>query len=396
MKKLMVLGASILQLPAIKQAKEMDIYVVAVDVDPNAIGFEYADECEIISTVDTDKIVVAAQTHKIQGIMTLASDTPMVSVARVAEIMGLKSIGSKCALNATNKALMRDCLRKNKVAVPTYYKVADIAECIEAVSFIRGYCMVKPVDNSGSRGVSLLKDVDNMAAIYAAYEYSSKNSRCGNIIVEEFMQGSEVSVETMSVDGVCYVIQITDKVTTGAPYFVEMGHSQPSILPVITQEKISQLAIEAVNAIGILDGPAHVEIIVTTNGPKIVELGARLGGDSITTHLVPLSTGINMVELAIKSALGEPIHIELKHHKGAAIKFFDGQLGTIGSVNGYDACLRINGVRQVCLTKNIGDTIGTIQSSNDRAGYVIATADTPEEAQNICNQAISLLKIKVL
>ena len=289
-KKIMILGASILQLPAIQQAKEMGLHVIAVDMNPDAIGFkESGIQCEVISTIDIPAVLKCAKENAIDGIMTLASDMPMQTVALVAEELGLVGISKETALKATNKAFMRDALQDCNVPIPLYHRVNDYQGFLEAVNDIvgRGYkCIVKPADNSGSRGVDLLKS-QTPENLQKAYDYSKTFSRTGELVVEEYMEGSEVSVETLSINGICHVIQITDKITTGVPYFVEMGHSQPSMLSEKIKEEIAEVAKAANKALDIMDGPSHTEIKVTKDGPKIVELGARLGGDNITTHLVP-------------------------------------------------------------------------------------------------------------
>ena len=192
----------------------------------------------------------------------------------------------------------------------------------------------------------------------AAYEYTVKYSRGGEIVVEEFMEGPEVSVETLAVDGEVHVIQITDKLTTGAPYFVEMGHSQPSQLKEEIQEEIKEVAIAANNTIGIKNGPSHTEIKVTKDGPKIVELGARLGGDCITTHLVPLSTGVNMVECSIRCALGEKPDLEPKWSKGSAIMYLKTETGTVKDIKGIEEAEAILGVKQVSIVHGVGELVG--------------------------------------
>ena len=163
-------------------------------------------------------------------------------------------------------------------------------------------CISKPVDNAGSRGVMLIKCREELKE---AVRYSFANGRRGGVIIEEYLQGSEVSVEVMALEGDIHILQVTDKLTTGAPHFVEMGHSQPSCLGKKAVDSIKDLAVRAVKSLGIYNGPAHVEIMLTEAGPRLIELGARMGGDCITTHLVPLSTGIDMVELAIRISLGE-------------------------------------------------------------------------------------------
>ena len=167
---------------------------------------------------------------------------------------------------------------------PWFYILSCPEELDRVIDKIDFPCISKPTDNSGSRGVML---IHNESELREAVAYSSENGRSGGVIVEEYMRGPEVSVEIITLDGQPHVLNVTDKLTTGAPHFVEMGHSQPSRLGDENVAKISDLATRAVKAVGIENGPAHVEIILTENGPKMVELGARMGGDCITTHLVP-------------------------------------------------------------------------------------------------------------
>lgn len=396
MKKIMILGASILQIPAIEKAKEMGLRVIAVDMNPEAAGFNISGVVkEVISTIDTPAILEAAKRHQINGIMTLASDMPMQSVAVVSREMGLVGISEDTALKATNKAFMRDALREADVPVPLYFRVKGKDEFKKAVEQVRssGYkCIVKPADNSGSRGVDLLKEDSDLDV---AYEYTVEYSRGGEIVVEEFMEGPEVSVETLAIDGDVHVIQITDKLTTGAPYFVEMGHSQPSQLSEDTKKRIADVAIAANRAIGIHNGPSHTEIKVTKAGPKIVELGARLGGDCITTHLVPLSTGVNMVECSIRIALGEKPDLKTKWNKGSAIRYLKTGIGTVKEVKGVDDAEKIEGVIQVSIVHGLGERVGEIKSSVDRAGFVITRAEDAKRAVRIADQAINQITIGV-
>lgn len=394
-KKIMILGASILQLPAIRQAKKMGIEVVAVDMNPNAIGFQEADKSLVISTIDIPAVLKAAKEEKINGIMTLASDMPMRTVAVVAKEMGLVGVDENTALRATNKAVMRQCLLENNVPIPTFYKVSNEQEYKQAVKQFKTKFIVKPADNSGSRGIFLIENLDNEKIIEEAYQYSKQFSRNGDIVVEEYMEGEEVSVETLSVDGVCHVIQITDKLTTGAPHFVEMGHSQPTRHSLEMVQRIREVATMAVNAIGIKNGPSHTEIMVTKDGPKIVELGARLGGDCITTHLVPLSTGVNMVENCILIALGENPDLTVKFEKGSAIRYIPSYEGVLKEVANVEEARNVIGVQEISFVKEIGDTLTNIESSTSRIGFVVAQADTVERAVNACYKALDKMKIVI-
>ena len=274
-------------------------------------------------------------------------------------------------------------------------KARDIAEtrAMETIgNNITFPCISKPVDNAGSRGVMLIHSRDELNQ---AVKYSSLNGRNGGVIIEEYLQGSEVSVEAMAVNGTVNILQVTDKLTTGAPHFVEMGHSQPSQLGKENVEAIKDLAVRAVKAVGISNGPAHVEIMLTAKGPKMIELGARMGGDCITTHLVPLSTGIDMIKATIDICLGNIPDIEQKFNKGSAIRYFNISCGKILNISGVDNATKLNGVYQISLYKQIGDEIKTIDSSTDRVGFVISQGDNVKEAVNICERALCEIDIEV-
>lgn len=394
MKRIMILGASILQVPAIREAKKLGLRVVAVDMDPNAVGFrEEGVETEVISTIDVPAVVAAAKKHQVDGIITIASDMPMRSVAAVAREMNLIGISDDTAIKATNKAAMRKTFKQHGVASPVFFKISDEKEYWKAVSSFDRAFIVKPADNSGSRGIFLVEDPQNMSAAKEAYAYSRMFSRNGDVMVEEFMKGPEVSVEILAINGEPHVLQITDKLTSGAPHFVEIGHSQPSCLPEEIQKSIAELAIQAAKAVGVSVGPAHAEIIVTDEGPKMVEIGARMGGGCITTHLVPLSTGVNMTRATIQTALGEKPDISGKYSKAAAIRFIVPPSGKIVKITGEAEARAIPGVQEVEIQCKVGQITGKLENGASRVGYVIAQADTPDRAIGICEEALGKIEI---
>ena len=390
-KTIMILGASILQLPAIEKATEMGLKVVALDVNPDAVGFNVPGVVkEVISTIDIEAAVEAAKRHHIDGVMTLATDMPMRTVAAVAKECGLVGVSEETAIKATDKSVMREALRTAGVPVPKFFRVASINEFRTAVESIDGPFMVKPADSSGSRGI--LK-VDDRESLDSAYEYTKQFSHNGIVVVEECMIGPEVSVETLAIDGEVHVIQITDKITTGAPHFVEMGHTQPTKLDCV--EEIKRVAIAANKAVGIENGPSHTEIIVTKDGPKIVEIGARLGGDCITTHLVPLSTGVNMVEACIRIALGEKPDITPVLHCGSAIRYFQQHSGVVKSIVGVKTAESMLGIKQVSIVRGIGETITDITDSGSRMGFVIAQGTDADDAAEKCEKALEMVMVEV-
>lgn len=392
MKRLLIIGASILQLPAIKKAKELGHYVAVADFNPNAIGIPYADEFFNASTIDIEAICQVAKEFKPDGIMTLATDMPMRSISAATSQLGLPGISMDTAIKSTDKGEMIKAFKEHGVESPWFYIIEQESQLQEMMSQIEYPCILKPTDNAGSRGVMLVNSEDELMD---AYKYSVSQSRGGLIIVEEYMTGPEVSVEVMVVDGEPHVLQVTDKLTTGAPYFVEMGHNQPSMLPFEDVEKIKDLTCRAVKSVGINCGPSHVEIKLTPSGPKMVELGARMGGDCITTHLVPLSTGIDMIKATIDVSLGFIPDITPTFKKGSAIRFLDAPNGVVTAICGIDEAKQIDGVQEVSLTKLIGDEVSEIHSSVDRCGFVIVQCNSVVEAIEVCEKAKKSIQIAI-
>jgi len=392
MKRLLIVGASVLQLPAILKAKKMGLYVGVADYNPQAVGVPYADKFYNASTMDEDAILCAAQEFKPDGIMTLATDMPMRGVAKASERLGLHSISYSTAIKATDKYEMIKAFKEHNVASPWYF-VVDSMEELRALEYKLQYpCVMKPTDNSGSHGVLLVRDFDHLMK---SYGYCHASARKGRVIIEEFLRGNEVSVEVVVVDGTIHVLQITDKITTGPPFFVEMGHSQPSLHKSEIQEAIKQLARKACKAVGIDQGSAHVEMMVTKNGPVMIELGARLGGDYITTSLVPFSTGIDIVKATIDMALGKKPDTTPHLNCGAAIRYIEAPEGIICSIKGVNEAKSLSGVRDVIMTKTVGDLSVPIHCSNDRIGSVIAQAETVDKAVEVCNAALNKIIVSV-
>lgn len=392
MKRLFIIGASILQLPAIQKAKEMGLYVAVADFNPNAIGISYADVFYEVSTIDEEGIYQAAKDFKADGIMTLATDMPMRSVAYATSKLGLVGISYDTAVKATDKGEMIKAFELEGVEHPWYFVLPELGSLKEIEDKIAYPCISKPVDNAGSRGVMLIHDHDELRK---AVTYSSSNGRNGGVIIEEYLQGDEVSVEIMVVDGTVHILQVTDKLTTGEPHFVEMGHSQPSQLGEMNVNAIKNLAERAVKSVGIENGPAHVEIIQTKDGPKMIELGARMGGDNITTHLVPLSTGIDMVKATIQVVLGEMPDINPQFEKGSAIRYLKEISGIITAIQGIDQAKMAKGIKQVTLVKGVDDTAEKIGSSVDRVGFVISQDTNAADAIADCERAIEMIRIMV-
>lgn len=395
-KKIMILGASALQVPAIKKAKELGYQIILVDYDANAVGFPLADIKLVVSTLDQEEVYRQALIYKPDVVITSTSDGPVRTAAYVNEKLGKQpDLSYKDSLCATIKSYMRDRLKENHLPIPEYYAVNNFNEFTEAVRKLNGCCIIKPTDNAGSRGVVLLNgsSFPSNDQLLQAYEYSRDNARGGVVMVEEYMTGPEVSVEAMTINGETTIVTITDKFITPPPYFVEIAHSEPSILDEETKEQICKITKKALKAIGLINAPSHTEIKVTKEGPKIVELAARLGGDFITSKLVPLSTGVDMVGNSVLLATGANVDLTPTRQNGSAIHFIQGAEGILKNIVVDEEIYHLEGIEEVSLYKKPGDLTHSIRSSNDRLGHIITTGKTAGEALERAKKALSYIHI---
>lgn len=388
----MILGASFLQVPMIETANRAGMRSVVVDQDPSAPGAAFAGEFHQVSTIDAEAVLELARRIRPDGITTAATDAPIRVVAAVAEALGLPAVSPTTALACTDKAVMIRRLAESGVPHPMWEVVGEPDEARRAAESIGLPCILKPVDSSGSRGVVLLESFDR---VDAAFAYSLASSRTGQVLVEEFLQGPEVSVEVFHDGQRAHVLAVTDKATTGAPHFVETGHNEPSSLPSETVTAIGGAALAAVEAVGIDSGPAHVEIIVTARGPVVVELGARMGGDCITSDLVPLSTGIDMTALVLDQAVGRAVTVPAPTTAASAIRFLEQPEGALEAVRGLERALAVPGVVDVALLKELGHHSSGTHASGDRLGYVIAQGADVLSAVTACEAAVALIEVEV-
>lgn len=300
-KKIAIIGASYLQEPLVKKAKEMELYTICFAWADGAVCAGICDKFYDISIIEKEQILEICQEEKIDGIATIASDVAAPTVAYVANRMGLVGNDYEAALRANNKYLMRNAFRKAGVPCPLY-KMVTSAQELEEMNW--NYpLIVKPSDRSGSLEVTKVNSEDELKqAVDKALSVSFKRQA----MVEEFIEGREISVEFISYNGIHYPLQITDKVTTEAPHFVELEHHQPSSLSPVMFDRIYSITKNALNALGITNGASHSEYKITKEGHIVVmEIGGRMGGDFIGSDLVRLSTGYDFLKGVIKVALGE-------------------------------------------------------------------------------------------
>lgn len=395
-KKVLILGGSALQIPAIRKARDLGFYVICSDYDEHALGFEFSDQAEVISTLDIDGILRLATEEAVDFVITSTSDAPVRTAAYVSEQLDLPiGISYANAIAATQKDVMRDRLSDAGVPVPRYVACATEGEFALALEQFEFRCVVKPADSAASRGVVLVDKKMNRDEIGRLFAETVEYSRKGVAMVEELMCGPEVSVEAMTVHGATTVIAVTDKQVTEPPYFVELGHSEPSRLSAECVKRIKEVTNAAVEAIGIETGPSHTEIIVTAEGPKVVEIAARLGGDFITSRLVPLSTGVDLVGASVAYALGQETDFSPILARGSAIGFITSDGGIIESIRLDDDIYDIEGLEEIEFYRSPGERISQPHSSNDRIGHIICSGESVDEALKSLNAARAKIAVEV-
>ncbi len=384
---ILMLGARSMQIPAFQAAKGLGIQVIAVDPSSSAVGFSLADKFYVADLADFETITAIARKNAVDGVMTLAADYPVPAVAEVAEQLNLPGLKTVAARTSTNKAKMRKALERAGVSVPKWERVSTFEEAERAVRAMGTPSILKPVDSSGGRGVTYLDNLSTSEDIRQALTRALDFSRLSQVIVEEFISGKEVSVEAITQNGHTEVIAITDKLTTEKPFFVEIGHSQPSQLPPIEIERIKELTIAGIKALEIDNSPSHTEIRLGPEGPRIMEIGARLGGGFISSHLVPLSTGIDLIQAAILLAVGQSPNLQPSRERGAAIRFLRPKPGKVIAVRGIDQAEQVKGIKEVVVNLKVGDYVPKLMDATGRIGYVICEAAEANKAIEYAEQA---------
>lgn len=320
-RKLAIIGASYLQVPLIEKAKAMNLetHVFAwLTGDP---GEKLADYFYPISIVEKEAILEQCQKIGIHGICSIASDLATITVNYVAEKMGLIGNSLVCSHIATNKHAMRNAFEENGDPSPKSYLVSSSEDL--AGKPLLYPVIVKPLDRSGSRGITKLESPEGLDA---AIDRAKSQGFLKCALVEEFATGIEYSVECISWEGHHTFLAMTRKYTTGSPHFIETGHIQPAPVDSCLLEKVKEIVFHALNSLQVRYGASHSEVKIREDGTvMIIEIGARMGGDLIGSDLVKLSTGVDFVKAVIDIALGCAPAIPRGKQRAAGVRFVFGE-----------------------------------------------------------------------
>lgn len=378
--KIAIIGANEFQNKLIIKAKEMGIETHVFAWEEGAVGKENSDFFYPISIIEKEKILEICKKIKIDGICSIASDLAMHTVNFIADELNLNGNSLQCTELTTNKYKMRERLNKFSLPCPKYILIKDIQNMdIKELTFP---LIVKPTDRSGSRGIY---KVNNNVELKSAIKLALEESFSKEILIEEYILGDEYSVESISEKGIHKVLQITKKYTTGAPNFIEKGHIEPIEIDNNLYKKIEQIILKSLNVLEVENGASHSEIKISGNDIKIVEIGARMGGDFIGSNLVKISTGIDYLELVINIALNKENVIsnivKRNTNKIAVVKF-------IFDENDKDIISKINSRNIIELY--VKKEFEKVKDSSTRNGYCLMEFENTEENLKIIEEVMPL------
>jgi biotin carboxylase len=377
MDKLLVIGAGEAQVAGIHRARAMGLAVVAVDANPAAPGLAVAQHSLVADIKDAGTIIGLARAHRVAGVCAFSVEAAVRSVAAVAEALRLPGPSVTAARNATDKQRMRECWTAAGLASPRSIPCRDLPAVTEAADRLDLPVVVKPADSAGSRGVSLVREKSELPGAFAdAKSYAAD----GVVLVETFMAGVEMSVEGFMSRGRLVPLACSDKIRTAPPYLLDTTVLFPSEQPTDIQARAIELVGRAAQALGLDQAPVHAEVMVTPDGPMMVELAARGPGFKVFTGMLPWVTGVDGVECLIKLSLGQAVEFGALQSRGAVLRCPEVPPGEVRRVAGLERARQVPGVSEVELYCRPGDRVRPLTSGADRVGHIIALAGTRTEA----------------
>ena len=376
-KRVLIFGVGPLQKSIIGRAKRMGLYTVGIDPCVDATCKDCVDAFEVVPGQDYEGHCAVVEKYGIDAIVTAATDKPLVMMARIAEKYGFPFYSVETAKWSTDKFQMKQRFMEGDIPCAKGCLVKSVSE----VEDFEYPVIIKPRDNSGSRGVKLCRSKEELeASMSEAFEVSKLDT----VLVEEFIEGLEYSIEGLHYDAKSEVIQFTEKKTTEFPYNVELGHIQPANISEENKQRIREIVAKIGKALHFENCPSHTELKINERGIYVIETSPRLGGDYITSTLLPLSTGVNVEDELLKIALGETINPTIEAVQYSGVRFFAFEEGReIKHVPDSDFVKDWPHVVDFSFTLKEGDKVNRITSSLNRYGQLILQAgnrDSIEEA----------------
>ena len=394
---LLLVGAGLLQVPAIEIAQQEGLRVVATDRDPQAAAFKFADETAVLDTKDVEGHIHIAQRLAAEGnlaaVFTEGADVE-VTVAEAARSVGLPGVDPQAAHRCSNKAEFRRLCAAAGLPGPRFREVDSVADASAALRETGLPAIVKALDNSGSRGATKIASEQDLSA---AYDEALRWSGTDTVLVEECLSGPEQSVETLvGRDGRQWRCNIVDRPFAFDPYPIELGHDNPTVLSDRQQEQLYELVEVTTKVLGIDIGAAKADTMWTQRGPVVLEMTARLSGGFHSQYTSPLAHGTNDIKAALDLALGrelDPADVTPRWRRYSVCRALFPQPGIISEISGVDAALDLDGVEHVLFRMEVGERIRPYRTCADRVGFVISCADSREAAIAAATEAASVISV---
>ena len=380
-KSILIFGVGELQRSIIRRAKLKGLFTIGIDPCADAVCKDEVDAFEIVGGQDFEGTCGVVEKYDVKAIVTAATDKPLVMMARVAEKYGFPFYSVETAQWSTDKYQMKQRFLEGGVPCARGRLIAKAEEADDLYYPL----IVKPRDNSGSRGVKLCRNKEELQeAIQEALQYSHLDT----VLVEEYIEGQEYSIEGLHYDGKSEVIQFTEKTTTEFPYNVELAHKQPANLTENQKNDIMELISKIAQCMHFENCPSHTELKINERGIFIIETSPRLGGDFITSTLVPLSTGINMEDQLLQIALGEKVDTQTgRVEKASGVCFFCLPRGVVKKIDPQiNGVASWPGVYSFELKLKEGDEVHQITSSLNRYGEFILVDNSFDGINNAMSQ----------
>lgn len=395
-KRILVFGGGINQVLLIKACKALGYYTVVTDPNPAAPGAADADVFAVLPPRDFEAHCDLIEKERIGGLVTCQMENPLLLMARLAEKYGFLFPSTTVIQRARDKYLMKQAFLAHDVPCAKGVMIETLAE-LQSFDFENWAfpLIIKPVDSFSSRGVYR---ADNRDSLVAHYEKTAAFSSTGQVLIEEFLEGPEVSVESVTAKGETHIVQITDKVITPYPHTVELAHYQPSSLSETTCLEIRKVVQKAIAALEIDNSGSHAELKVTPHGPKMIEIGARLGGDYISSYLTQLSTGVDMNRAVAQIAMGEEPDVQSSIQQFSAVQYYNWEAGR--KVKAKTPLSLFLGKPEVAFAEifvKSGDILPQITESTLRHSCFITSAENRDKlAQNVAQLSEELSDLLTL
>ncbi|BCV57411.1 ATP-grasp domain-containing protein [Shewanella algae] len=400
-KHLLIVGAGIEACEGIRIAKSMGLKLIIADGNPTAPGLAMADWSIIESTYNGEGILAKVQQLMekgvgVDGVIAMCADVPL-SVAIVSNALGLPGLSLESAFWVSDKLAMKTRLAAQGVPIPHFADVSDISTLHERALAIGFPLIIKPVDSRGARGVQLIESIDKLKQ---AWSLAAKESPTDRVMLEEYLAGPQFSTETLIDNGRCHTLGFADRnyewLERTKPFIIENGGEAPTGVSSEIKAEVIAMVEKAAAALNINQGVAKGDMVYTSQGAKVIEIAGRLSGGFFSTTQIPLATGVNFVEKAIKLALGEPLtdaEVTPNNQQAVAIRYLDLPQGKVKMISGEADARAVQGVEMLKLFIAPGDIIQPIANHTQRAGFAIACADDKQSAIDRAYDALSKIQV---